>query len=252
MARKRYAEEPEQSDRWLVSYADFITLLFAFFVVMYAMSSVQEQKVHQLSVSIGHALGKKNASPVAPKASPATAEPDLLPQSVARRLKSNAQREHSRMKGVAQTLDERLLALVQQGKVRITRSIRGISIEINAAILFAPADARLNPSSIAALESIAGILRAQPNAIEVEGHTDNRAIETAAYPSNWELSAARASRVVRLLVASGIEEKRLLAIGHGANRPVASNDTTQGRLRNRRVEIQVLSGESSARSSSAE
>ena len=92
----------------------------------------------------------------------------------------------------------------------------------------------------------------QPNAIEVEGHTDNRAIETAAYPSNWELSAARASRVVRLLVASGIEEKRLLAIGHGANRPVASNDTTQGRLRNRRVEIQVLSGESSARSSSAE
>ncbi len=252
MARKRYAEEPEQNDRWLVSYADFITLLFAFFVVMYAMSSVQEQKVNQLSTSIGLALGKKAPLVIAPKASPTTAESELLPQSVARRMKSSAQREHSQMKGIAQALNDRLLALVKQGKVRITRSSRGISIEINAAILFAPADARLNPASIAALESIAEILRPHPNVIEVEGHTDNQAIETAAYPSNWELSAARSSRVVRLLVASGIQESRMLAIGHGANRPVASNDTPQGRLRNRRVEIQVLSGESVARSTSAE
>ena len=252
MARKRYAEEPEQSDRWLVSYADFITLLFAFFVVMYAMSSVQEQKVHQLSTSIGLALGKKVPLAIAPKASPSSAEPDLLPQSVARRVKSSAQREHSQMKGIAQALDERLAALVKQGKVRVTRSNHGINIEINAAILFAPADARLNPASVAALESIAEVLRAHPNAIEVEGHSDNQAIGTAAYPSNWELSAARASRVVRLLAISGIEEARLIAIGHGANHPVASNDTAQGRLRNRRVEIQVLSGEPSARSSSAE
>ncbi len=251
MWRKRYHEDPEQSDRWLVSYADFITLLFAFFVVMYAMSSVQEQKVRQLSTSIGLALGKKAPSPVLPEAAPAPAEADLLPQSATRRKKSIAQREHSQMKGIAQALNDRLSVLVKQGMVRVTRSSRGISIEIDAAILFAPADARLNPASIAALESIAEILRPHPNAIEVEGHTDSRAIKTAAYPSNWELSAVRASRVVRLLAASGIDETRLLAVGHAANHPVASNETTQDRLRNRRVEIQVLSGEPVARSSGA-
>jgi chemotaxis protein MotB len=243
MARKPYPEEPEQNDRWLVSYADFITLLFALFVVMYAVSSVQEHKVRQLSVSIGQALGKK----VDPKAEhntlPAPLAPELLPQSVARRNQSTVQREHKQMKGMALALDDRLSALVKQGTVRVTRSSRGISIEINAAILFAPADARLNPDSIAALQSIAEVLRFHPNAIEVEGHTDNRAIETTTFPSNWELSAARASRVVRLLIDAGIDERRLLAIGHAANRPVASNETTQGRLRNRRVEIQVLSGE---------
>lgn len=247
MARKRYADEPEHNDRWLVSYADFITLLFAFFVVMYAMSSVQEHKVQQLSESIGHALGKKTnikaeiSTPLAPLL------PDLLPQSVARRTKSTAQREHKQMKSMALALDERLSALVKQGTVRVTRSSRGISIEINAAILFAPADARLNPESIAALQSIAEILRFHVNAIEVEGHTDNRTIETMAFPSNWELSAARASRVVRLLIDSGIDDRRLLAVGHAANRPLASNETSQGRLRNRRVEIQVLAAGSTAR-----
>ena len=241
MQRRRYHEEPEPNDRWLVSYADFITLLFAFFVVLYAMSSVQEQKVRQLSRSIDHALGKRT-SQLPERAAPGVALP----------AESSLQREHRQMSAMARALDERLSTLVRQGSVRVTRSIRGISIEINAAILFAPAEARLNPASIAALESVADVLRAHSNAIEVEGHTDNQAINTAAYPSNWELSAARASRVVRLLLASGIDETRLLAIGHAANRPVASNDTTEGRLRNRRVEIQVLSNHPAATRSSAD
>ena len=241
MARRHYQEEPEPSDRWLVSYADFITLLFAFFVVLYAMSSVQEQKVNQLSQSIGHALGMRTAQ-----------RPPLAPPEVMAPTESSTQRAHRQMKTMALALDERLSALVRQGSVRVTRSIRGINIEINAAILFAPAEARLNPASIAALESIADVLRSHSNAIEVEGHTDNQAINTAAYPSNWELSAARASRVVRLLLASGIDETRLLAIGHAANRPVASNDTTEGRLRNRRVEIQVLSNRAADQRSSAD
>ena len=242
MTRKRYAEEPEQSDRWMVSYADFVTLLFAFFVVMYAKSSVQEHKVLQLSDSIGHALGRKSILQTQPKGASAASVPDLPPPSLGRRPRLSAQREHNQMKEMAQELDDKLSPLVQQGKVRVTRSSRGISIEINAAILFAPADAHLNPTSVVALQSIAAVLLPRPNAIEVEGHTDNRPIETAAYPSNWELSAARASSVVRLLIDSGIDDKRLLAVGHAANRPVASNDTTQGRLRNRRVEIQVISG----------
>lgn len=241
MPRKPYPEEPEHSDRWMVSYADFITLLFAFFVVMYAISSVQDQKARQLSESIGQALGKKSFLRLPNRTAALAPGPELLPQSVARRLQSNLQREQTQMKGIAQALDEKLQRLVKQGTVRITRSARGISIEISASILFAPADARLNPESILALESIAEVLRSGPQAIEVEGHTDNRAIETAAYPSNWELSAARASRVVRLFTASGIDDKRLQAIGHAANRPVASNDTPAGRVRNRRVEIQVLS-----------
>jgi chemotaxis protein MotB len=253
MARKSFHQEPEPHERWMVSYADFITLLFAFFVVMYAISSVQDQKVQQLSDSIGQALGRSTVTQkhVVTAQSPSV-DTDVLQQSAARRQKLNAQREHNLLKAMALALDERLSLLVKQGRVRVSRSNRGIVIEINASILFSPADARLNSTSTAALASIAEILRRYPNLIEVEGHTDNRAIETHEFPSNWELSAARASCVVRLMIESGIEEGRLKAIGHAANRPVASNETSQGRLRNRRVEIQVLSGDGIGKSSSVD
>ncbi len=243
MTRKRYPEDKEQPDRWLVSYADFITLLFAFFVVMYAVSSVQQHKVRQLSQSIGQALGKKQTA----AASPITmARPDELASArLAERRQAKAQHEQAQMTAMAQALDGKLSTLVQEGKVRVTRTGRGITIEINAAILFAPANADLNPASIAALQSIAQVLQSYSQAIEIIGHTDNRAIETARYPSNWELSAARASRVVRLLIDTGIDEKRLLAVGNADTHPVASNDTMEGRLRNRRVEIVIVSKESS-------
>ena len=241
MARKPYPEEPDQPERWLVSYADFITLLFAFFVVMYSISSVQENKVQQFSSSIHAALGKNgDLAPASVNPTQPSQSSPLVPQLLDLRRKKSVQREHSQMNVMAAALDDKLASLVRQGNVRVSQSSRGISIEINASILFAPADARLNPASVVSIQSIADVLRTYPNTIEVEGYTDTQAIKTAEYPSNWELSAARASRVVRLLAEAGIQESRLRAIGSAVNHPVASNATAEGRQRNRRVEIQIL------------
>jgi chemotaxis protein MotB len=108
-------------------------------------------------------------------------------------------------------------------------------------VLFAPGDAKLSAPSIEALAAVAQVLKDDLHAIQVEGHTDNVPIRNALYPSNWELSSVRASSVVRLFIDNGVAPVRLTAIGHGANRPVESNDTPEGRLRNRRVQLMIMS-----------
>jgi chemotaxis protein MotB len=130
--------------------------------------------------------------------------------------------------------------LVSQGKVRVTQSNWGISVEINASILFAPAEAKLNPNSVDILQSIAEVLKNDSQLIHVEGHTDDKVINTNQFPSNWELSAARAGSVIRLFIHTGIEAKRLVAIGYADNKPLAPNDSAEGRLRNRRVQLMIM------------
>src|SRR5207237_1417310 len=142
----------------------------------------------------------------------------------------------------ARNILKALAPLVSQGKVRVTQNSRGISIEINASVLFATGEAKLTQESTQALLAVGQVLKDDNHAIQVEGHNDNAPISTAFFPSNWELSAVRASSVVRLFMDSGIPETRLLAVGHGSNQPVAGNDTTEGRMRNRRVEVTILTG----------
>jgi chemotaxis protein MotB len=243
MARKRYEEEPESHERWLVSYADFITLLFAFFVVMYAVSSVNDGKVKVASNALTTAFGRLPATtpPVHDRLAP---QLPLLPrQSIYRsRLNDNAiRREKEQLTTIARDLLTALAPLVSQGKVKVTQGARGITVEINASVLFAPGDAKLSAPSVEALAAVAQVLKDDLHAIQVEGHTDNAPIRNALYPSNWELSSVRASSVVRLFIDNGVAPARLTAIGHGANRPVESNDTPEGRLRNRRVQLMIMS-----------
>lgn len=243
MARKRYEEEPESQERWLVSYADFITLLFAFFVVMYAVSSVNDGKVKVASNALTTAFGRLPAAtpPVHDRLAP---ELPLLPrQSIYRsRLNDNAiRREKEQLTTIARDLLTALAPLASQGKVKVTQGARGITVEINASVLFAPGDAKLSAQSNEALAAVAQVLKDDLHAIQVEGHTDNAPIRNALYPSNWELSSVRASSVVRLFIDNGVAPIRLTAIGHGANRPVESNDTPEGRLRNRRVQLMIMS-----------
>jgi len=243
MARKRYEEEPESQERWLVSYADFITLLFAFFVVMYAVSSVNDGKVKVASNALTTAFGRLPAAtpPVHDRLAPAL---PLLPrQSIYRsRLNDNAiRREKEQLTTIARDLLTALAPLASQGKVKVTQGARGITVEINASVLFAPGDAKLSAASAEALAAVAQVLKDDLHAIQVEGHTDNVPIRNALYPSNWELSSVRASSVVRLFIDNGVAPIRLTAIGHGANRPVESNDTPEGRLRNRRVQLMIMS-----------
>ena len=246
MARKKYEEEQDNPERWLVSYADFITLLFAFFVVVYAISSVNEGKYRVLSNSLGAAFGKGNAPspsvPPAPDSSGMPERPKPLSLQKQRSHEAALRHEKEQMTGMARDLLKALAPLVSQGKVRVTQNSRGVSIEINASVLFAQGEARLTAESIQALRAVALVLKDDTHAIQVEGHTDSVPISNVLFPSNWELSAVRASSVVRLFMDSGIADSRLLAVGHGSNLPVGPNDTTEGRLRNRRGEVMILSG----------
>lgn len=243
MGRRHQEEEHENHERWLVSYADFITLLFAFFVVMYAISSINEGKYRVLSDALGSAFGRSPVpstilNPQAQQTSP------LRPRSngINRNNDPAFRREREQMTTMARDILKALAPLVRQGKVKVTQSARGINVEISASVLFASGDARLNPESEQALRAVAAVLRNDKHAIQVEGHTDNQPINTLAFPSNWELSAVRASSVVRVFLDSGVNENRMIAVGHGSNQAVASNETVEGRARNRRVEIVILSG----------
>jgi len=240
--RKQYLDQ-RQSDnheRWLVSYSDFITLLLAFFVVMYAISSVNEGKYRVVSDSLVSAFGNAAKRPdlATSAAQPLT---PLKPRQIFANRNGRQRRQQEQMQDMARDIMKVLAPLVKEGKVRVTQSNRGITVEINASVLFAPGQAALEESSDQTLRAVAQVVKNEEHAIQVEGHTDNVPIKTVLFPSNWELSTARASSVVRLFIESGVGAHRLTALGYGENRPVESNDIPQGRARNRRVTVTVLS-----------
>ncbi len=238
MARKRYDDGAQENhERWLISYADFITLLFAFFVVMYAISIVNEGKYAVLSEALGDAFGGRSVAPQAH-----TSVEPVLPLShiVNRKRVEAARRERERMEVLAKDLTATLMPLVKSGQVRVTQNARGIGIELNASVLFAQGEATLQQEAREVLGAVAGLLKDTPQRIEVEGHTDNLPITNERFASNWELSAVRAASVVRLFIESGVQDVRLSAIGHGATRPVAPNDTPANQARNRRVAVMIL------------
>jgi chemotaxis protein MotB len=246
MARRKREEEHDHRERWLVSYADFITLLFAFFVVMYSISQVNEGKYRVMSDSLINAFKPDGHAP------PIT-QPSPLPQRIYPRVPSGAipqlpmkrgdetQRRlrEERLRNTAHDVLEALGPLAREGKVRVTESARGIAVEINASVLFNSAQAVLEPASVRALSAVARVLASTDNAIEIEGHTDVERIATTQFPSNWELSGARSSSVVRLFIDSGVAPQRLVAVGFSDTRPVDSNDTPEGRARNRRVTVLI-------------
>lgn len=247
MARRRREEEHENHERWLVSYADFITLLFAFFVVMYAISSVNEGKYKVLSNSLTNAFknttGEPGGQPLAviqgapPIPMRPIMKPDKLPEQ--RKAEEKKAEQRQQMKNVAGNIMEALQPLVAQGKVRLLETSRGVTIEINDSVLFPAGQARLQPASISAMAVIAEVLAGTDFPITIEGHTDNVPISTPQFPSNWELSAMRATTVLRLFNDGGVGAERLTAIGYGETRPVETNTTTEGRARNRRVSILI-------------
>ena len=238
--RRRIATDHENHERWLISFADFVTLLFAFFVVMYAISAVNENKYRVLASSLGDAFGR---TPSRDAAVPQLPNMTLPPEVQQRTLKQQqALEEQAHMTEVASNLLDVMAPLVKEGKVRVTQSRRGVSIEINANVLFAAGQADLEPQSLTVLRAVAQHLSKEPFNLEITGHTDNVPISNSAFASNWELSAVRATSVVRLLAENGIAPARLFAIGREASQPIASNDTAEGRARNRRVELMILSG----------
>jgi chemotaxis protein MotB len=265
MARKPKHEEHENHERWLVSYADFITLLFALFVVMYSLSAVNEGKFRILSEALEAAfrgqprsmepvqlgqpakstitmaspvpLPTRNAPPPGlnlpplPIPPPPSQQPPPAP--------NHAERD-AEMQRLADEIKKAMAPLMDKDLLRVRRTSIGVEVEINTNILFASASADIAPAARNVLKEIAGILVAFPNPVRVEGFTDNLPIRSAVYPSNWELSAGRAASVVHLFMDTGIEPARMAAVGFGEHQPVADNATEVGRRRNRRVNLVIL------------
>ncbi|MDD5241235.1 MAG: flagellar motor protein MotD [Sulfuricella sp.] len=254
MARKHKHEEHENLERWLVSYADFITLLFAFFVVMYSISQVNTAKYKVLSSSLVSAFKNSPSvnAQVAPtmrvdatsksagqtKTAPATAAQVIELKQIMEMRRRQQQAE--KLKAVAKSMLKAMAALIKEGLVSVTHSERGVAIEINASALFASGQAVLEPGAVKTLYAVGQELARIPNMIQVEGFTDNTPINTPVFPSNWELSTARASSVVRLLAENGAAPERFVAVGYGEFRPSDTNSTPEGRSRNRHVTITIL------------
>jgi len=251
MARKRKAEEHENHERWLVSYADFITLLFAFFVVMYSISSVNEGKYRVLSSSMVNAFSQpaQSLSPIRygkDYKAPIVQHKVLLENQekfdrvgVDHEVVPTTQ-EIAKMEMISDEVEKKLKPLVDKEIVNIHKTNKGVEIEIKSNILFGSGRAVLQKSAKPALEKIAEVLKKFKNPVNVEGFTDNVPIHTLVFPSNWELSAARAANVVHLFSSLGIDPNRMSAIGYGEFKPVASNETETGREKNRRINIIVL------------
>ena len=247
MARRSRRHEPENHERWLISYADFITLLFALFVVLYAMSRVDESKYKMFSNSLNFAFGSvsfgKQGAVDPARTSPQNEQELLLKALVEKRnarIAEQQRKQNEVMQTMVKNLNQAMDPLVKSDLVNVNQTPRGVVVDINASALFEQGDAVLQRSAARTLSAVAKILEAGTQAIEVEGHTDDIPIFTPQFPSNWELSAARASSVVRLFIEQGILAERLRAVGLASYHPISSNETAEGRVRNRRVTVIIL------------
>ena len=280
MARKKHVEEHENHERWLVSYADFITLLFAFFVVMYSISSVNEGKYRVLSDSMVSAfaaparslepvqVGNLMRSPMQSETPFDRKKPVIelfhtpLPEHDIHeklnkklkadkdkadresKLKADAEkdREDAAAQALADSIQKSMADLVDAGLINVRRDKRWIEVEIKSSILFGSGSAQLAAGSQPVLRKLAKKLAPLNTTIHVEGFTDNIPIDNFEFRSNWELSAARAASVVHLFTRLGVNPQRMAAIGYGEYRPIDTNDTPEGRSKNRRVVLVILSG----------
>jgi chemotaxis protein MotB len=238
MARRRYQEEHANHEAWAIPYGDLVTLLLAFFVVMYSISQVNEGKYRVVSDSLNAAFNgtPTTTMPVAIGEAAATtvAAPVVqLPPDV----KAMALRQ------LAEQATEALNPLIMQGLVDVQVGDGFVEIAIRSDILFASGAARLATEAQGAITMLGEALRAFPNSIRVEGHTDDVPVNSGAFTSNWELSAARAASVVHMLVASGVDARRLSVVAYGEFRPVLPNLTADGRNANRRVVLTIEGSE---------
>lgn len=224
-SRRNRTEEHTDNHRWVISYADFITLLFAFFVVMYAISSVNISKYKSLSEGMKSAFNNKDQNK-------ATESTDTLKDGP----------EEKKTKGTYNDGLEDLnksLSELEDGDYKINRQDGWIELQITAGSLFDSGSADLKPEALIKLMKLAGKIKSLPYTVVVEGYSDNVPITSPQYPSNWELSATRAAVVGRILNSYGISTDRIVVTGYGEQYPVSDNYTEEGRSQNRRVNIVI-------------
>lgn len=260
-------EEHQNHEAWAIPYGDLVTLLLAFFVVMYAVSSLNEGKYRVLSKSLEAAFNgsPKTIEPIQIGEQPSTAPkpsaldlnnapaPVMQPLALAAPLALPEAPKTSQvaidagdaeakagLERIAREVEQALQNLIDENLVVVRRHHSWLEVEIRTDILFPSGVALLSPEAVPIIQRLAITLSGFPNNLRIEGHTDNVAINTLAFPSNWELSAGRAASVARLFAETGIDPHKLAILGLGEFHPDADNATAEGRNRNRRVKIIVL------------
>jgi chemotaxis protein MotB len=239
--RRALPTEPHGSsrDRWLVSYADFVTLLLAFFVTIYAVTRLDSDKLVQAQQSIQQALNAPvflGGFPLEPGIGPLTA-PGSQGDLPAAGLRASPQ---TQIEEVAKTVQESLQEKPDYQEIRMMITGRGLVLHLPEFLFFDSGEAGFRPEALPLLDKLAGILQKIPNQVVVEGHTDTRPISTPQFPSNWELSTHRATSLVRYFIEKHhLDPARFAAAGYGEYLPLATNDEEAGRRLNRRVDLVI-------------
>ena len=237
--KKHHEEEPENQDRWLLTYADLITLLLGLFVILYAMSQIDKTKYQNFVGALTQQFGSKSVL---------EGHKGVLSTPLTKT--GRAQRDTRK-----QRLSDQLTSLLKQkigaGEVVVKDTRDGVSINLLETLLFETGNADIRPEARETLDEIATFIAKLPNSIRVEGHTDDIPIHTAQFPSNWHLSVARAMNTGYYILLKNIPPQRLSIAGYSEYQPVAPNDTPENRAKNRRVEIVILLGEPNVLQASA-
>jgi chemotaxis protein MotB len=251
MSRRKKQHGPVNHERWLVSYADFITLLFAFFVVLYASAEVDNKKIARVSAAIeggfqqlGAFPGSKGGPPDRTQPAPANQAPMILPEVAPPIIEHDAggggfgPPDVDKLK---RELEEALGEEIQKHEIEMRVTPEGLVVSLREVGFFNTGEATLLTGGQNTLTRIAKVLNARGFHIRVEGHTDNVPIHNGHFKSNWELSTARATEVVALLIEKhGFDPSQISAAGYSQYHPITSNDTTEGRQTNRRVDVVVV------------
>lgn len=255
MALKKEPEKPANHERWLVSYADFITLLFAVFVVLYAMGQSDKKKVEEVMQSIQASFGMANAGASAPKINVISSQainimPSLKPElSIAPpgktgRGQGKSRAEEKDFRQIKSSIEAYLVKQGAQNKVSLNITRRGLIVSLKEAGFFDSGQAQIKPEAYDLINTISEVMTQYNNPLRVEGHTDNIPINSAQFPSNWELSTARAINGLKYLIKHyNVDPDKISATGYAEFRPVSDNATTEGRAKNRRVDLVMLSGD---------
>jgi chemotaxis protein MotB len=246
MARKKPPPSHENHERWLVSYADFMTLLFAFFVVMFATSKTDQNKAKAVEESVKKALAEGQLSAIVVTMFGGAAKDvgkgnaQMHGPGGAEKIVDKTQSRLVELLPSLQVLSKDLEEEIKSGKILIIMEPRGLVISFRQAALFPSGTAVVLQDARQPISKIARALKEIPNPVRLEGHTDSVPIHTEQYQSNWELSVARSIALMRLLTEDGVPVDKLSIAGYADNAPADSNDTEEGRSRNRRVDVVVL------------
>lgn len=245
VARKKKHPEHENHERWLVSYADFITLLFAFFVVMFASSQADKGRAQQVSEAVKRALEGQHISAVIAAVLGGTVDTKGQGNAQMKGPGGAASRQEAQqfaeLLPSLRILSQELEDEIKAGQIQISMQSRGLVISFAQAALFPSGEDVVSADAYAGLEKVAAAIAQVPNPVRLEGHTDSRPIHTARFQSNWDLSAARSIALLKILTERfGFPATRLSVAGYADTAPVAPNDSEEGRRRNRRVDIVVL------------